>query len=248
VVLAEAKLLGVAEPFIVDMTIYPPFEGKQLVTGQISLAPGRRRNYEPFELLAPIPFAVPGRETPDENFTVREYLAAKAPNLSHRYAWWANPTAQAAAWFGGSVMLIGGIWPVLLGVLIGAGFGRKRAPAEPEYDLDRFGKDEPQRMSETKRPVSDEELQRLREVEAELERNLARGSAAVSSEDPPPAEAGSPAGPVKTLAGGPLEAVAQAASDEAKDYRGEFYPVAHPVTVRPLKTEPAPTHPPASSA
>ena len=219
-------------PLISDLTIYPPAEGKMFVTGMqlVKVAEGQGK-HRPFQITTEIPFKLTGRAAPtDPNYTVRDFIDATARTHAHvtyRFAWWAQPSVSALIWGGGTVLAVGVIWPMLIGLMTGAGMLPKRKAAEQsdEYDLDRFGKYKELHAGAGKAPVSEADRRRLAEVQAAYEKNLApSGNGKVAAGMP--VEAG--AGPVKALSAGPLEtsAAAQAHADEPKEYTGEYYPVA----------------------
>ncbi len=55
-----------------------------------------------------------------------ELARAQAPWVSFRYAWWEEPRWTLMLWAGGMVLLIGGVWPTIIDLLIGAGLARPR--------------------------------------------------------------------------------------------------------------------------
>ena len=122
--------------------------------------------YNPYQLIADVPFKMAGSApAPRADFTIRDYIDQLRKNhseITYRYAWWNLPTAAAAIWGGGAVLLIGGIWPTLVSLMIGAGLGRKK-DQESEYDLDRFkGGTEAAAKSASKAPTAeDHRKQRL---------------------------------------------------------------------------------------
>lgn len=88
-------------------------------------------------MIAKIPYkpVYTGRvQTPDPStLTIETYLAelAKQPNqefVQAKFGWWYIPkNAMIVGGIGGAV-LIGGVWPTLLGVMTGAGLGPKKKP------------------------------------------------------------------------------------------------------------------------
>ncbi|HZZ44279.1 MAG TPA: hypothetical protein VFE58_15195 [Tepidisphaeraceae bacterium] len=166
---------------------------------------------------------------PDKSRTILTALneiVAKNPTVKYQYAWWEEPKWSYGLWTAGSVLVIGGIWPVLLSLLVGAGLGPK--VEEKEYDLERFGKSEEEEVKPepVKKEMSEEDRDKLTEQLDRLEKNI--GSAAVMTDVPAPSGvmAAGPA-PIRQLSGGPVEvAVGASKEDEDKEYKGEFYPVA----------------------
>lgn len=132
--------------------------------------------------------------------------------INYRYAWWTTPQLTIALWGGGSVILIGGLWPIL----ISYGVSKHSEIEDGEYDLNRFGAGETSSAHRTK--LADENDQYLRDLDAELEAAaaLGSGSAETKTQDiavpltltPSDAEASSPPPP-----------------EPQHHYRGQYYPV-----------------------
>lgn len=162
------------------------------------------------------------------DLTVRDYLGhvkAKQPEaaFSYTYAWWRVTPVNLALWGTGGLVAGGVVWPALLAVLIGAGFGRP--PKDPAYDLDRFnGAPEPAKPA----PAEDADLaRRFAEHLAELERELEAGLQAGRAPAPAgPAAAAAPLPPA-ALPAAPLADPPPAAAEQDKDFWGEYYPVTH---------------------
>jgi hypothetical protein len=227
-----AESFGEAEhPPLLNLVVHPPIEGKNYVTGQYLR---RVRRGEPeywrFELNAAIPFAPSGSRSPaGEHFTIRDYLdeqAAAHPELSYRYAWWNRPALAAAMWGLGAVVVIGGLWPIMLNLLIGAGFARQPEPKEPEYDLERF-RPEPEPAKKPAPTATEDDMARLEAMEQELERKLSADGGSPSAEASQAHQ--HPQAPIKPLSGGPLQSQpGPNEPEEPKEYQGEFYPVVRP--------------------
>jgi len=165
---------------------------------------------------------------------VQDYLKALSqlyPQLPvhYRVAWEENTTIVFAIWMGGAAFVIGGIWPSFVGLLIGAGFGRRREKEE-EYDLSRFKGTKSKAKAKTWKPaspaVTDEDMQRLHALEAQLEKSLAGGL----KRDAPAVPVGAAAAPapVRQLSAGPLETAAVPKKSEPSKVfggtAGDFYP------------------------
>lgn len=156
----------------------------------------------------------------DSGYTVLDYLSSvkeSHPQIAYRTAWWERPAILYTLWGTGGVLIIGVIWPTVLGLLLGAGFGR-HAPAEQPYDLSRFkGEPEPKTAGHltTDEPLDVEQLEAL---EQELRRSLAQQA---STSDQPAGER--PA--IPQLDATPDESPRPDQADEHKDYQGEYYPV-----------------------
>ena len=206
--------------------VYQQDDGRYLVALS-RLTDRRQGTYGDYKFVAKTPYVPLDKNFPTTpDMTVLDYLAEvrkKHEHVSYAFAWWTAPKWVWTLWTGGSILVIGGIWPTVVSLLAGAGFGRPPRQ-EPEYDLDRF-KGEPE--EETKKPavVSADDQKQLAALEAELERNLASSGAALESNASTPADNAQPQ--IKKLTGGPVEASSAAQQpEEPKDYRGEFYPVA----------------------
>jgi hypothetical protein len=114
-----------------------------------------------------------------ESPTVVDFLRLlrTAGVLSYTHAWWR--TYPAATWVGGSVVLIGVVWPTVINLLV---FGRLTRPRE-EKGID---------LSKVKNPPtpapagpSADDLEQLHELEAELEARLAGVTPEPPTEQPP---------------------------------------------------------------
>jgi hypothetical protein len=157
-------------------------------------------------------------------YTVVDFLAdakRQNPSLEYRYQRIWEPPVAYLGWTVASMIVIGGIWPTLLAMLVGAGFGR--AETEPKYDLGRFkgGKEE---KKASKRQPTEAEQAKVRELADELEAKLLANARARG--DVLPADAAATAEPVKTLVTAPLEIAADEKPPEQKAYAGDYYPVA----------------------
>lgn len=215
-------------PFVTHVIVYPPIEGKNPVRfDQLTPTPDRKGwTYQSHYMVANTPYVSKldpldnGTDASIVNFLER---AGKAnPAMSWHYAWWAEPQWQYALWTLGSVIVIGGAWPTVLNVLVGAGFGPKKK--EKKYDLDRFGKYKEQEKGGEKKVITAEDQAKVEAVAAKLEEELGGfGTEGASTT----AGAGAAAqAAARKLDGGPVEQVAVQQDDEDKEYKGEFYPVA----------------------
>lgn len=200
--------------------------------------------YQPYALQAEVPYVsyAPGGRRGQSgpaapispNRTILNALtdlAAKNPaSVKYKYAWWEEPKWSYGLWTAGSVVAIGGIWPTVLSLLLGAGLGPK--PKEEEYDLDRFQSSPSSGEEEAAKPapkeMSEADREKLHAQIDKLEQNI--GTAAVMTAGPnplaPPAASTGPA-PIRQLNGGPVELQTPTEKEEDdKEYKGEFYPVA----------------------
>jgi hypothetical protein len=202
-------------------------------TRQVKYVQHRFYARKPFKPLVPVPGAAPvaGGAT----YTVRDYVhdlskTEAGAAVRYRFAWWRRPATLVGLWAAGSTLLIGGVWPTVLNLLTGAGFGR-RTPKDPDYDLSRF-KSEPD-AGKSESPAADAAAveDHVRRLEEELARGLTAGVGAAGRDHPPQPP------PVKPLVAAPLEVPAPA-GDEDKEYQGEFYPVVKPHHDEPLPGPP----------
>jgi len=217
------------EMWMTDVVIYPPFENKTLVTCMMvppdAVGVVHRQSYQ---FYADTPFRITRAAPPKPDFSVLDYVKSaveRNATIKYSYAWWTLPLAIILIWGGGAAILIGGVWPVMLNLMIGAGFGRAKE-AESEYDLDRFkGGPEPA-IAATNKGATGKDRQQVQEFADSLERDLAAKASSEPATELIP-KAGSE--PVRKLDGGPLETATVASNpQDPKDYKGEFYPVVRP--------------------
>jgi hypothetical protein len=184
-----------------------------------SAAVGKLR---PYFFIAPAPYPLaagqPAGKPANPNSTVREFLdGLKGSGVTYRYAWWADPRWSAAAWIGGSFVLIGLLWPTALNLMV---YGTFRAPAaEKGVSLWKVKSATPRRPTRaaTPAPVSPP-AGRSDDASVAPERGIAPAVA-------PAAETVHAAVPV--LSSQPAVAVALAAGHEHKEFgakRDDFYP------------------------
>jgi hypothetical protein len=219
-------------PILNKIVVHPPQEGVFIATGE-QLTPTddpHRPVYKPFSFKAETPYVpidlktnarVPG----SSNETILTYLQKaqkQNPNIKFRYAWWHEKWATYAIWTTASVVVIGGIWPTIINILVGAGLAKKKEPKET-YDLDRFkSAPEPEAKAEAKKEPSESDLDQMKKLEEELERRIASG-------EPMPVGAAAPGQtseqPVKKLTGQVEAPVLVEKPKDDKEFAGEFYPV-----------------------
>jgi hypothetical protein len=215
---------------LIDITVMPAVEGKNKVLAR-HIRPttvAGKGDARPVVKITDIPYKAGGWRGESEEFpNVLAYLQKVKqdnPDLTFRYAWWREKWAIFTLWTGASVLLIGGVWPSVVSLMVGAGLGFQGEEKGPDYDLDRF-KGEAAKKGAKKEPTA-ADLQHLHELEDELEKKLAAQRAGLPIPEDQPAQA--PAA-VKTLDGGPLENMAPEKPAEEHEYTGEFYPVDHGV-------------------
>jgi hypothetical protein len=156
-------------------------------------------------------------------YTLADFLSdakRQNPSLDYGYQRVWEPRIAYLGWTIASVIVIGGIWPTLLALLVGAGYGR--AEQEPKYDLSRFRSGAEKKKSR-KLPSAAEQA-RVQHLADELERKLLADAKARG--DVAPADTPAAPEPVKTLVTAPVETVGAEKPAEHKEYAGDYYPVA----------------------
>lgn len=210
-----------------NVTVMPPQEGKyKIVAEQVrNTKQAGVIELRPVAYMADTPYkAGQWRGEAEEHKNVLEFLAAQKKNnadVSFKYAWYRETWAIYMLWTGASVLLIGGVWPSIVSLMVGAGLGFHKEDAGPEYDLSRFKSEQDAKKQAGHEPTP-AEVEHLQKLEAELEKKLAAQRAGLPiPEDEPEA---TPAG-VKKLDGGPLQSMVEEKPPEDHEYKGEFYPV-----------------------
>ena len=229
-------------PIVDDVTIYPLLSGDdkvQLVTFNMRQvyefedpkhggAGFTRSRWEPRQLWAEIPFQKKGPAGNTFADLVRQHREAgllDGANVS--FGWAQKPLPGLLLYAAAGVLLVGGVWPTLLNVLLGAGFGRDRS--KETYDLDRFGGEGSSAEAvKGRRGMTGEEADQLAAVTGGLESS----TGGMSAENVPPPGARNPDkdgfSPIRPL---PQESVPEPREPEAKEqteYDGAWYPVAKP--------------------
>jgi len=211
-----------------NVTVMPPQDGKyKVVAEQVrnTKTPGMVE-FRPVAFMAATPYvAGQWRGGDEEHPNVREYLKkaqSATPEIQFKYAWYRETWAIYTLWTGAAVLLIGGVWPSVVSLMVGAGLGLSREEKGPDYDLDRFKSEAPKAGG--RREPTPEEIAHMRQLEEELERKLEAQRLGMPIPEDEPQPATSAAAPRK-LDGGPLETVAADKPAEDHEYKGEFYPV-----------------------
>ena len=246
-------------PWITNLLVYPPepisAEGPAssmpqnlvLVTFNVRIPADKQWQWIPGAIHLREPIHPLDRRLAESDLTVRAYLDAVGETAGsghvYRYAWWAEPKWVYITWTAMTMLMVGGVWPLGLSLLIGAGFGRRseerkpslwqqwkayrqeaarRARASKASSADPSLPKTPQTASAS---LSPEEMDRLSAMEAGLHDFLASGT------NSPQDEADvDPAMPViRALTAGPAEpSKVDDQKQEDKSYGGTFYPtVAH---------------------
>jgi len=240
--LARGSIDG--KPLLRDIEVYPMPDGSFWITAEQLLTDKTRDRpedrYVPVRVHAPTPY-VPTLNRPakpDPKFTVIDYLKAmkaKTPVADFSTRWWDREPIRSVLFAAVGLALLGGAWPMLIPLLTGVEptqrRGGDRRRAEPQYDLSRFGRSKPEPASTpaAHRGLSQDEIEKLRQLEAELERSLRSrqedatdSSATAAGKDksvtPPPPT-------IRPLTAAPLEQpTVPEKPKEHKEFAGEFYP------------------------
>jgi hypothetical protein len=190
----------------------PSNHRSRLVAAQMTL---------PVKFLAPEPYHAINPKLADAKTVFAALDAAgklaglrQAQSSAYRYAWQEQPILAGALWIAGSMALIGGIWPAVLGFLVGAGFG----PVNEDSGFGELSRRETDQLMKKSLARMDELLESIAEYEAEMG---LRDEAPAPTPDVAVAAA-APA--VRQLSAGPLEQSSPAPAEADKDFGGEFYP------------------------
>jgi hypothetical protein len=145
-------------------------------------------------------------------------------SFTYKFAWIETPKGAYSAYSLGGFVVIGLIWPTIVQLLVGAGFGR--GPSEDdEYNLARY-KGSSTTSGKAKVAVSVAQADQLAQLEAELEARLKSGALAEPGDTP--ARAAPAAAPIPVLSAGPLEAPKESQKQaQRKGYgadQGDYYP------------------------
>ncbi len=144
--------------------------------------------------------------------------------LTYKFAWWEIPKYTVSMYALGGLVLIGGVFSTVVSLISGAGFGIQKK-VEDDYDLSRF-KPAPKPAEKTKAEV---DQAALAELNAKMEENVADmliGKSITQQE-----EEEEEAHAIKQLQTQTMDATEtpqEREAREAKEYQGEFYPVAKP--------------------
>lgn len=166
------------------------------------------------------------------DLTVRDYLAdvqKQFPDahIKHRYAWEEVPRNTMLLCAAGGLVLIGGVWPSIVGLLTGGGIWGPKPRPKAERDMSMYGAGSTAAVAAGAAGMSAEDSAKLAEMEDAMLANLGGFGAGGRSRDSDSVDEDAP---IKPLTGGPLEGGADPRqADEAdKEYKGDFYPVARP--------------------
>jgi hypothetical protein len=235
------------EPLVRNIVVHPvetDFQKKQVqaVTFQhlFEGAKTHKTYYQPQQFIAPVPyrpmFGLGLASSLPPNATIVDFLKAisaarKDAPVNFRYGWEGERPVAIGLWTAGTTAFVGGLWPTLLSLMLGAGLGGLREKKKKEEDyFDRFSH-APEAAKATGMAVaSDEERQRLDDMNRRLEEQL-KAAGVISDPDAPAEE--DPEGKilapgVRKLEGGKLEtapAMKTGDEDDEVEVKGEYYPV-----------------------
>jgi hypothetical protein len=188
----------------------------------------RVMEFRPALFRSPVPFKTErdGQSYPTIAAYLNDVKTRNNPDLRFKYAWYRETWAVYLLWTVASVLLIGVVWPSAISLMTGGGLGFTREKStDPEYDLSRFGKGERSSKPSAGVATSEHDLDEVRRLDEELERQLAAGATASTGATATTSTADQP---TRKLDGGPLESANIPTQDEHKQYGGEFYPVVKP--------------------
>ncbi|HEY4312828.1 MAG TPA: hypothetical protein VGN12_25485 [Pirellulales bacterium] len=208
-------------PIVRNVLVYPKSDGHYCLTGDIleSLSDGRSC-YMPFQLRLPALIDI-GDGSSVTLSEYAKYLEREDRPVKYTVAWWTTPAMVWVLWTGGSILIIGVIFPAILRLLYSV-----PATEEPEtaYDLERFslGNDAPQTVGPEK--PTEQEIAKLdatiRQLEARVQPIGPSGTHDKTALGAPPSLA------VVPLSGYEEPIVAVEPDVRPRDYQGEYYPVA----------------------
>lgn len=227
-------------PVIQDIVIFPERDGERIVRYsammRIQGKPEAEMTSRYFRAKSPYQVAY-AHKTPynlkSSAPDVMTYLAAVQtanPTFTYTYQWWLETKVWYPLCMGAGLVLIGGIWPIIIRLMIGTGLAPK--PQESEYDKrwrDHKPSSEPMPVLAVNGPT-DADAQQLEELNSTLEKSIAAGGMALTAaKTPDQAEEKKSDAAIRKLVETPLEQPkAPLNPEEPKDFRGEFYPVARP--------------------
>ena len=248
-------------PWVTDLRVYPPEpivkngaastvpENLVLLTFNVRTPAAKQGQLIPAAIHLREPVNPSSRRVEGSDFTVRAYLdavgAVTGSGKVYRYVWWAEPKWVYITWTAMTMLMVGGVWPLALSVLIGAGFGRRSEEGRLSLwqqwkayrqEAGRRAKASSSDSSQQKKTHSDaagltpQEMSRLNAMEAGLHDFLITGSGdAQNDTDAAPA---APA--IRVLTAGPVDAPHLDQKPDDRSYGGTFYPtVAHGKSKRP---------------
>jgi hypothetical protein len=159
---------------------------------------------------------------PADGHSIGDFLREAAKlgyDASFQYRWMEIPKYVYPIWMGGSFLIIGLIWPMLLRMMLDQGLGRDHSQ---QFDLRRYKSSSPKPAAAAAGPTAQEQ-QRLIDLEQSMLASLKAQQA--SEPAPPPAPAPAPSPVVKLAGAAPASPQASESPEREKMYEGEYYPV-----------------------
>jgi hypothetical protein len=146
----------------------------------------------------------------------------QAKPFAYKVAWIETPKAAYSIYATGGLIVIGLLWPTLLNFLIVAGYGRPRTEADAKADR----KPSKPIAAKAKPGATQDQLDQLEQLEAELEAKLREGASATPAAAP---QAAPTAAPIPVLSAGPMESPRETPEQtrQRKGYgadQGDYYP------------------------
>lgn len=174
-------------------------------------------------LATPVPLSP---KSPRPDFGVLDYLKDRSQDiktLDYKYQWWLEPRNIWIFTLGGSVLLVGLLWPlVILKLLVKLGLAEP--PSERMGSLAAVKITDDSSELSTGAVVTADDRQKLDDLNAELAANVAGMTVASSNGDRKHVEE-----PIRLLKGDNVVEVKPMEQDkDPEDFKGEFYPVARP--------------------
>ncbi len=221
-------------PRIDDIVVYPPVEGVYTLnfTWYVPSEDGKGWTPQPWSLTVKGNYA-------GTNENIVDWLARQKkdfPQIHYSYRWYDIAPTAYYIWSGVGLVLVGGVWPSLIGLMTGAGLVPKREKKVAAYDLDRFsagntggsGAEE----SSAVPALTDEQLAERQSQLDDMVDRMEERVADLRMTGTPAAGANASGGsstagtkPIQILSDKPLEVAAGPAQpEEKKEYAGEFYP------------------------
>lgn len=152
-----------------------------------------------------------------------------AQGVTFEYNWWREPRLNFAVCIALSLLAVGGVWPTLINLMVYGTLFRPKAEKTEGADL-RHVKS---RTEETKKPtgatVTDEDMEQLLKMEADLEAKL-KASGHTITTGPAPVQSAHADAPVRKLGAGEAPVAATPDETEKADFErraGDYYPIAH---------------------
>ena len=248
-------------PWVTDLQVYPPqpiakdgaassaSQNLVLLTFNVRTRAEKQWQLIPAAIHLREPVKPSSRRVEGSEFTVRAYLdavgAVAGSGNVYRYAWWAEPKWVYITWTAMTMLMVGGVWPLALSVLIGAGFGRRseegrlslwqqwkayRQDAGRRARASSSDSSQPKKTQNDAAGLTPEEMSRLSAMEAGLHDFVITGSKAAENNT----EAAPAAPAIRVLTAGPVEMPHLDQKPDDRSYGGTFYPtVAHGKSKRP---------------